>query len=191
MEVPGVCLIRTPNLRVDRLPSQAELEEAVVPCSCYRRVGETLVLVSWSRKSRGPQRVKKAIEFLERKYKALKNETGSQLGSCQGFLSLTFYWDLIRRRFVRFHARHPAQVGRKQVRLILFFTPNSNAIVAWSASHLQLQSASLKVPYLSPSLMLTLSLFARAGFHELADRSSKKRRLGTLIAAEARDTSKR
>ncbi|GAB5583498.1 hypothetical protein PRBEI_2001732500 [Prionailurus iriomotensis] len=31
----------------------------------------------------------------------------------------------------------------------------------------------------------------RARFHELADRSSKKRHLGALIAAEARDTSKR
>ena len=44
---------------------------------------------------------------------------GSQLGCHWGFLSLAFYWDLIRKS-VRIHTWHLAQSGLEHVYLILF-----------------------------------------------------------------------
>lgn len=45
---------------------------------------------------------------------------GSQLGSHRGFLSLTFYWDPIR-KFVRLHAWPLVRAGPEHVYLFLFF----------------------------------------------------------------------
>ena len=96
--------------------------------------------ISWTTESEQSNRV-----YWE-KVQSSEEWEGSSLGSHQGFLSLTFYWDLIR-KFVRLHAWHLAWAGPEHVYLILFF-PNSTATATSSVSNLQLQSASLKVPYL-------------------------------------------
>ena len=53
---------------------------------CYRRVGQTLVLVSWSlRMNLADNGVRKAIEFIERKYKTLKSERGPDWVAAEEF----------------------------------------------------------------------------------------------------------